>query len=176
MQATPRIAVLGLGNILMQDDGFGPTVAAMLLASHDFPPEVSVFDAGTPGLDLTPHISSLDALVLVDTVRAQGRPGEVRLYRNEQLHRVASGPRLTPHDPGVAQTLQMLELEGTAPREVLLVGVIPHQVQVGVGLSTCLRNAIPEVLAQVLRELERLGAGALPREQPQPADLWWEQS
>jgi hydrogenase maturation protease len=173
MEAQRKIAVLGLGNVLMGDDGLGPYVAAVLSASYEFGPGVSVLDAGTPGLDLIPYISGLDVLILVDTVRAGGSPGELRLYRREQILAMPAGPRLTPHDPGFKEALQALEFEGTAPREVLLVGVIPEHVARGVELSGAVREAVPKVEAEVLRELERLGKHACRRARPLTPDLWW---
>ena len=66
--------MIGLGNVLMGDDAFGPWVVQTLLAEHDFPEGVAVEDLGTPGLDLTPYVTDLEALVLVDTVRADAPP------------------------------------------------------------------------------------------------------
>ena len=96
-----RVGVLGLGNVLMGDDAFGPWVVQMLLAGYEFPEGVSVEDLGTPGLDLMPYVTDLEALVLVDTVRSGAPPGTVRLYRRDELLKHAPWPRLSPHDPGV---------------------------------------------------------------------------
>jgi len=87
------VGVFGLGNVLMGDDALGPTVIAHLVAGFDFPPEVHVEDLGTPGLDLHPHLAGLDALILIDVVKAEGEPGELRLYGKEEILRHAPGPR-----------------------------------------------------------------------------------
>ncbi len=168
------VAVLGLGNVLMGDDGFGPSVIKLLEACYEFPPGVSVIDAGTPGLDLAPFVDGVEALVVVDTVNATGEPGDLRRYRRDELLRHAPQPRLSPHDPGLKATLLTLEFAGRAPAEVLLVGVIPASTATGPGLGEAVRAAVPGAVAEVLAELERLGRPAAPRSEPAEPDLWWE--
>jgi len=169
-----RIAVLGLGNVLQGDDALGPYVAALLSVKYDFSPGVSVLDAGTPGLDLTPYIAGLDALVVVDAVRATGAPGELRSYRRAELLEKPPPQRLSPHDPGLKECLLALELIDQSPPEVLLVGLIPAAIETGVGLSAAVHAGIPRVEHAVLAELARLGSPARPRERPGEPDLWWE--
>lgn len=168
-----RVAVLGLGNVLMGDDGLGPTVVRRLLAGCEFGAGVSVLDIGTPGLDLTPYILGLDALIIVDTVRADAPPGSVRLYRKDDLLTTPPQPRLSPHDPGLKEALLLLELDGNAPVEVLLVGVVPERSEMGTELSRPVGEAVARAEAEVLRELERLGVPAVPRVPPGDPDLWW---
>ncbi len=174
MSGAVSIGVLGLGNVLMSDDAFGPWVVQVLLADHEFPPEVRVEDLGTPGLDLIPYLSDLEALVLVDTVRADAPPGSLRLYRREDLLRHAPQARLSPHDPGVKEALLTAEFAGGGPREVLLVGAVPARTGMGVGLSPPLREAVPSAAGLVLRELERLGCPVRRRRQTLSPDVWWE--
>lgn len=170
----PRIVVLGLGNVLMGDDAVGPYAVEWLLASQEFPPGVSVIDAGTPGLDLSPFIVDARALIVIDTVRSDGSPGTVKLYRRDQLLATAPQPRLSPHDPGLQETLLLLDLHGRGPDEVLLVGVIPEKVQSVIGLSDAARAALPRVASEVVAELERLGAAPRPRADARAPEPWWE--
>ena len=81
---------------------------------------------------------------------------------------------MSPHDPGLKETLLSLEFAGRGPREVLLVGVVPERTGQGVGMSDPVRAALPAVHAEILRELERLGVPAIPRRAPRPPDIWWE--
>ncbi len=168
------IGVFGLGNVLMGDDALGPTVIAHLLAGFDFPSEVHVEDLGTPGLDLHPHLADLDALILIDVVKAKGEPGELRLYRKEEILRHAPGPRVSPHDPGVKESLLALQFAGKDPGEVLLVGVIPDRVDYEIGLSTRVSGALPDAEAAVLEELARLGWEVTAHEPRPTAEIWWE--
>jgi hydrogenase maturation protease len=171
-----RIAVVGLGNVLMGDDAFGPYVVQILEAGYAFPRDVAVLDLGTPGLDLTSHLTGLEHLILVDTVRSEGRPGDLRTYRRAEILGHSPSPRRSPHDPGLAEALLIVELEGRGPRGVLLVGVIPESAQGRLGLSRAVRQSIPGAVREVLRELDRLGAPASPRAHPRPPSIWWEET
>jgi len=90
----PVVHVIGLGNVLMGDDALGPWVIHHLSANYELPDDVQLLDAGTPGLDLTPYLSGVPVVILVDTVRSDGAPGELRLYRKESLLKLAPQPRL----------------------------------------------------------------------------------
>jgi hydrogenase maturation protease len=168
-----RVGVIGLGNVLMGDDAFGPWVVQALLAGYEFPEGVSVEDLGTPGLDLMPYLVDLEALVLVDTVRSEAPPGTLRLYRRDEILRHPPRSRLSPHDPGVKEALLTAEFAGRGPREVLLVGAVPADTAMGVELSPALREAVPLAVGEVLREMERLGRPAVRRESPLAPDIWW---
>jgi hydrogenase maturation protease len=167
------IRVLGLGNVLMNDDGFGPFVIEHLLAAYDFPPEVEVPDVGTPGLDLTPYLADADAVVIVDTVKSRGEPGELRTYRRAEILAKPPEPRVSPHDPGLKDTLFTLTLAGMVPHEVFLVGAIPGDVSMGASLTPSLLAAVPRAAAEVVAELVRLGASPVPRPDRPPASPWW---
>ncbi len=169
-----RIRVLGIGNVLMGDDAFGPYVVKLLDAGYEVPPGVEVLELGTPGADLSLHLQDLDAAVVIDTVKVRGAPGELRLLGKAQL--LSQKPVLpaSPHEPGLREALFTLEFRGGAPGEVRLVGVIPDLVEMEVGLSPPVRAALPAALDEVLRQLAALGTPAVARPHPREPDLWWE--
>jgi len=169
-----RIAVLGLGNVLMGDDALGPTVIANLIAAYEPASGVTFEDLGTPGLDLHPYLTGCETVILVDVVRSDGAPGALRLYRKDEILRHAPPARTNPHDPGVKEALLSLEFAGGAPEEVLLVGVIPAGVGYEVGLSDQVSAAVPEAVSAVLDELARLGCPVQARVEPAAPELWWE--
>jgi hydrogenase maturation protease len=168
------VRVLGLGNVLMGDDAFGPWVVEELLARWEIPAGVSVVDVGTPGLDLTPYLGGADAVVIADTVHADGPPGRIHTYEKAQLLRLPAVPRLSPHDPGLADALLALTLAGSAPREVVLVGAVPASVAKGIGLSQSLRRAVAPAAAEVARRLAALGLPCFPRAEGAEPSPWWE--
>jgi hydrogenase maturation protease len=170
-----RIGVLGIGNVLMGDDAFGPYVVKHLEAGWELP-GVELLELGTPGADLSLHLDGLDAVLVVDTVKLRGAPGELRLLDKAQL--LARSPILpaSPHEPGLREALFTLEFSGGGPREVRLVGVIPAEVEMEVGLSAAVRAAVPAAIEEVLRQLAGLGVAATRRATPRPPDLWWERS
>lgn len=170
----PAVTVFGLGNILMADDGLGPYVIKVLEAAFEFPPEVEILDAGTPGMELSTILEDSGALIIVDTVRSDGSGGELRTYRRDDVLKHPPAQRITPHDPGLKETLLVLELQGETPPEVFVIGVIPESVDYGVGLTDSVRSAVPRAIAAIIAELERLGHPAIPRQTPADPDIWWE--
>ncbi len=169
-----RIGIVGLGSVLMGDDALGPYAVKLLEAAYEFPPEVSVVDAGTPGPGLVDYLLGFEALIILDTVRSGGAPGELRLYRREEILHQPAGPRLSPHDPGLGEALVTAQLAGQAPREVLVIGVVPASVALRTALSPEVKAALPRVEAAVIEELARLGAA--PRKRPEAVlpEIWWE--
>jgi hydrogenase maturation protease len=169
-----RVAVIGIGNVLTGDDAIGPYVVRVLEATWIFPDDVSVYDAGTPGLDLTAYISGLEALVIVDAVKAKGAPGELRVYSKEEILKKSPILVTSPHEPGVREALLNADFMGVCPKTVRLVGVIPASVDYGLGLSEAAQAAVPKLVEQVLAELRAIGIAPSPRIPPVEPDLWWE--
>lgn len=174
MEALGKVRVLGLGNVLMGDDAVGPWVVEELQAHWEFPEGVSVLDVGTPGLDLTPYLADADTIVLVDSVRADAPPGSLRVYSGRELLSRPPQPRVSPHDPGLTEALFLLDFGGAAPRDVILVGVVPGRVAKGVGLSAEVRGAVGKAALEVVGRLDRLGLAARRRVAPTATAPWWE--
>lgn len=170
----PAVLVAGIGNVLTRDDALGPYVVRTLAAGWEAPDGVALRDLGTPGADLISHLRGAGALIVVDTVRADGPAGELRRYDGDTLRSSSPGPRTSPHDPGLVETLSTLSLLGEAPAEVVLLGVIPGTVRSGLGLTPAVARAVPRAASAVRRELRRLGHPLRRRPDPGPADIWWE--
>jgi hydrogenase maturation protease len=170
---TGPVRVLGIGNVLMSDDGFGPTVARILAARYRTPAEVEIEDIGTPGADLVPYLCNAAAVIIVDTVKVDAPPGTIRIYRDREL--VASPPpeRTNPHQPGLREALMAAELSDQSPREVVLIGVTPGFTDQGTVLSDAVQGAVEQAVELVLTELDRLGRPLEPRLDGPAPDLWW---
>jgi hydrogenase maturation protease len=175
MTASRRIGVLGVGNVLMGDDGIGPFVVEVLHSLYDFPSNVALQDLGTPGLGITCFFADYDAIILVDAVSAKAQPGEIRLYRKDELVRVHIPQRVSPHDPALVESLLFAELSGNCPKEVLLVGVVPKTTELGCSLSEEAKASVAPVITAVLAELHRLGAHASLRKHAKHPSIWWEE-
>jgi len=167
------IRVLGLGNVLMSDDGFGPYVARVLDALYEFPDGVEAIDIGTPGLDLTPYLLNTDAVIFLDTVASSGAPGETRVYNRADILRYAPETRTGGHDPALKEALLTVDAAGAGPKTVTLIGVLPASVAPGVTLSRPVSEAVGLVVQLVIRELARAGAVALLRSVPRDPQIWW---
>ncbi len=169
-----KVAVIGIGNVLAGDDAVGPHVVRVLEARYELPDGVSVIDAGTPGYDLTAFLVGNDAVVLVDSVRAKGAPGELRTYGAQALLEKAPILALSPHEPGVREALLNAQFMGVLPATVKLVGVIPGATASGIELSPAVRGAIGAAVDAVVAELAALGVTLARRDPPREPDLWWE--
>lgn len=168
-----RIAVVGIGNVLTGDDGVGPYVVQVLDARWDLGEDVSVIDGGTPGLDLTAYMADVEAMIIVDAVKARGAPGELRLYGKEELMKKSPILAMSPHEPGVREALLNADFMGVAPRVFRLVGVIPESTDLRCALSPDVEAAVPAALEAVLAELRALGVTPVERVPPRTPDLWW---
>jgi hydrogenase maturation protease len=154
-ERTPLL-VLGLGNVLLEDDGVGAAAVALLLEHYEIPVGARVLDGGTLGLSLLPYLEAADSVILVDAVRIEERPGSlVRVEGDDVLRAVAT--RLSPHQVGVADLLDGARWLGRYPRRVVLLGLVPASMELAVGLSARVRPALPALVERVVEEARTLG-------------------
>ena len=169
------IGVFGLGNVLLQDDGFGPSAVRRLDAHWSFPDAVRIRDLGTPGLDLPMHLLDLAALFLVDTVQAAGRPGEILILDKAAiLEGGVRGRRQTTHEAGVREAILTSDLLGRGTADVLLIGAIPQRLSSGAGLSPAVEAALQPTCERIVVELARRGYRGQPRPAAMATGAWWE--
>lgn len=151
-----RIVVLGIGNILMTDEGIGPHTVAALEARYVVPPEVEVIDGGTSGMELLRYVSGADHLVVVDSVRVHQPPATVVRMTGEQVPAFFR-TKLSPHQVGLSDLLATLAVLGEAPGSVTLIGVQPVSFDMNMELSPEVAARLDEVLGLVLAELANHG-------------------
>ena len=172
-----QVTVLGLGNVLMGDDGFGPFVVRAFDARYELGPGVEVIDLGTPGLDLTPWLADARHVIIVDTVRASGPAGSIKVYDKADIVRRAPSSRVGPHDPGLKETLLTLEFADRAPETVTLVGVVPGRIAMGTTLSDSVAAAVPTAIGAIADRLAGLDVVARRRTGDRTVDNegcpWW---
>lgn len=169
----PTTCVLGLGNVLMGDDGFGPAVVRAFDDTYSVGPGVTVADLGTPGFDLMPWLADAGHVIIVDTVTGDLPPGTLRLFTKRDLLRHAPPVRVSPHDPGLKETVLALEFAGRAPRAMTLVGIVPERVGLGLELSATARSAVPLAVDAIVAALEGQGTLVARRAVPSAGRPWW---
>jgi hydrogenase maturation protease len=162
--------VLGVGNVLLRDDGVGVRVVEALrsLVSHDpyaLPEGIRLVDGGTLGLDLLRTVEDARCLLLLDAVDLGQEAGTVSVLRGDAI--LAAGGSWGRSVPGgVGELLSVARLMGWLPDPVAMVGVQVHDTDFGVGLSERVEAAMPHAIAtarDVLRELHELADAARPR-------------
>ena len=158
---TPLL-VLGLGNVLLEDDGVGAVAVADLVDRYEVPDGVRVLDGGTLGLSLLPYLEDADCVILVDAVNADATPGTfVRLDGDEVPPAVAT--RLSPHQVGVADLLDGARWLQRYPRRLVLLGLVPRSIELHVGLSPRVRDALDDLVEHIVQEARDLGFIFRPR-------------
>lgn len=144
--------VLGLGNPLMGDDGFGLAVLERMRQRRDVPHSATLVDGGTWGMNLLPEIEGAGRLLLLDAVNAGKRPGSIiRLERNE-LPRWLS-LKISPHQVDLREVLALAELRGTLPPDAVAMGVQPLRVEMHLGLSPVVASRVEDVTDLAIRLL-----------------------
>jgi hydrogenase maturation protease len=156
------ILVLGLGNILLSDEGVGVRIVEALEAAHDLPDEVDLLDGGTSGMDLLDTVADRDCLIVADAVNADGPAGRLIRLENDDI-RMLFETKFSPHQLGLSDLLANLRLIGKAPRRVVVVGVVPQNLSLGLELSPAAAGGRDAAVAMIVDELARLGAAPTPR-------------
>jgi hydrogenase maturation protease len=146
----PRIVVIGVGNLLLKDEGVGIHVV-QALQEIGLPPDVRLIDGGTSP-DLIAYTRAGDKMVIVDAARAGGEPGTV--YRFLPADFAAEKSVLaSAHEMGVVENLTLMSLSGNQPRETIIIGVEPAEIDWGTELSPVLRGKLPDIIKAVLSEI-----------------------
>jgi hydrogenase maturation protease len=146
-----RTLVLGLGNPLLGDEGVGLRALTALASAAELPPSVELLDGGTAGLSLVPRLSSFDRVLVLDAVSAGRPPGTVLRLDGNELGRAAFG-KTSPHQLGLDDILSASRLAG-GPEEIVILGVEPASLRLGVGLSPPVEEAIETLVSSALSQL-----------------------
>lgn len=153
-QTSPTL-VLGLGNILLRDEGVGVRVV-QAAEQRTRPPGVELFDGATAGLDLLDVLAHREKVIVIDAIDGACAPGTVLRLRADDLvsdHRES----ISLHEIGFLETLTIARQLGIAPKEVIIIGVQPHEVSCGLDLSPEMARRVPKIIELIWQELEQDG-------------------
>jgi hydrogenase maturation protease len=153
------VLVLGLGNLLLADDGAGLELLRELECLHGDDPELEFVDGGTQGLALLGLLEGRRALLVLDAVAMHAAPGSVHHLPDPLKQAAEKGG--TAHESSAGSLLAAAKLLGELPSAVELVGIEPLELQTRIGLSACVAAAVPAALARAGEVLARLREGAL---------------
>jgi len=147
-----RIAVVGVGNILMGDEGIGVRVVEEL-CRKDLPERVELFDGGTAFHALAAQLESFDKLIVVDAVKGGKPPGTLYRFEAGELAETRR-TMLSLHDLGVVETLLIEQVLHRMPEEIVLIGAEPEAIELSMELSPCLQDKLPGLIEMVLKEIK----------------------
>lgn len=149
-----KIVILGVGNLLLSDEGVGVHVAHELM-KLDLPPEVSVVEGGTDGFRLLNVITGADRVIVIDAVKGGADPGSIYRFDVKDVRNVPSGFRTSVHQIGILEVIDLSVLIGKTPRTTVI-GVEPKSLEMSMELSPEVKEKIPRIIELVLEEVKRL--------------------
>ncbi|ADW19454.1 hydrogenase maturation protease [Desulfobulbus propionicus DSM 2032] len=151
-----KALVLGIGNLLIGDEGVGCRTIEELSRRYTLPPEVECVDGGTAGFELLAMLDSKDHVILIDALRGDREPGTVVLVEGDHVPK-AFLARTTPHQLGICDVLAAAQLTDTMPRHLTLYGIEPKQLDVGIGLSPEVEAGMEKTIGAVVEQLRHFG-------------------
>ncbi len=148
--------VLGVGNILLADEGVGVRVVEAFQQRYLVSEEVEVLDGGTAGMDLLDALSARSHIVIVDAVRTGAEPGTIVRLTGPEVPALFSN-RISPHQLGISDVLAILRLIDQEPRHIALIGIVPFELDLGLTLSDAIAARVDEMADLVANELRGCG-------------------
>jgi hydrogenase maturation protease len=148
------VLVLGLGNLLLEDDGVGLRLLEAIGAADRFGEDVEFVDGGTQGLALLGYLGGRKLAVILDAVGLGEAPGTVHVLRGAEIEKLRAHHSTIAHEGNAIELLAVARLLRDEPYELVIVGIEPDHVRTGVGLSDAVSAAVPEgvkLVVQVLR-------------------------
>lgn len=164
MSAEQRILILGIGNILWADEGFGVRVLEEMQQRFRFSGPVTLLDGGTQGLYLVDQVRSADVLVVFDAVDYGLPPGTLKRVEGSEVPRLMGAKKMSLHQTGFQEVLALAELMGDHPEHLLLIGVQPVELEdFGGSLRGPVKVQIPSAIELALEYLSGFGVSAVDR-------------
>jgi hydrogenase maturation protease len=154
--------VLGVGNLLLSDDGVGIHTIRRLIERADLPEGVRVVDGGTAGLDLLHHLEGVSHLIIIDAIETNQPPGTLTRLEGEKVP-AHLALKMSPHQIGLPDMLFAAKLRDIYPDEVVIWGVQPATTEVGLDLSPPVAAQVEAVVEEVVAQLTRWDAQSQPR-------------
>lgn len=150
------VCVIGIGNILLQDDAVGLYVTETMKECYGFEPQIDLLDGGTSGLDLLPVIEGYEKVLFVDAVDAGRPPGAIVLIEGDAIPSFLA-VHGSVHHVGLSDLLFAATMAGSLPAEVCLAGIQPASVDIGLGMTEILKRSLGSLLTTVLERLQAWG-------------------
>lgn len=165
--AADQILILGVGNILLGDEGVGVWAIKALEERYLLPEGVQALDGGTAGMDLLACLDGIAQLIIIDAVKADGPAGRLLCWHDDEVP-ASLVSKISPHQLGLSDLLAAASLTASLPRRLTLLGIVPESIATGISLSTAARAGMAEAIAAVAAELRVQGRELIERTQPGP--------
>lgn len=160
-QSFLNVLVLGLGNILLSDEGVGVRAIEELQRRYDCSDAVQIVDGGTIGLELLPYFDERSHVLIVDAVKADNKPGTIVRIDDPPAYFSA---RTSPHQIGLADVMGLAAITDNLPDNIALFGIEPKQLSTGLTLSSEVAQNLSRLVDMVVAELEAIGVNVKSKE------------
>ncbi|AUL98915.1 HyaD/HybD family hydrogenase maturation endopeptidase [Zoogloeaceae bacteirum Par-f-2] len=161
------ILILGIGNLLWADEGFGVRCVEAFSARWQVAEHITVLDGGTQGLYLLPYLTAAHRLIIFDAIDYGLPPGTLRQVENADVPRFMGVKKMSLHQTGFQEVLASAELLGRLPQQMLLIGVQPAELDdYGGSLSPAVRARVPEAIELAAERLRAWGVDLHPADTP----------
>jgi len=158
MTTSPKkIGIAGIGNFILRDEGFGVHVVHYLVDNYEFPDNVDIQDVGTAGIYMAPFLEECDPIFVIDVVDIEGEPGSFHFFTLDDVKAGNFQMRLSPHQLGFLEILEVCKLRDAAPEHIEFYTVIPHELTESIELSEILAPRMVEVAEMIMKRLAELG-------------------
>ncbi len=151
-----NILVLGVGNLLLSDEGIGVRTVETLLEEYQFSNNVEIVDGGTAGMELLEIIANKEHVILIDAVNTGADVGTIVTLVDDEVPALFRN-RISPHQLGISDLLGVMALTGETPKHFTLFGVVPFSMATGVELTPQMLPLKNILVANVVSKLEALG-------------------
>ncbi len=155
---TKNAGILGIGNLLLSDESFGVHVIEYLEEKYSFPDSVTVFDGGTAGIYMAPFLEEHDPIFIVDVVNLEdAEPGSLCTFTAEDARNGSMQPRMSPHQLGVMEILDICKLRGIEPECVEFYCVVPKSLATGLEMTEPVASKIEKISRLLVERLQGMG-------------------
>ncbi len=149
-----KIVVIGIGNLLLMDEGIGVHTINEL-EKHDLPESIEIYDGGTGGFKLIDLMHGAARVIFIDAVETGKTPGSVTIFSAEEVRSIYNKKKYSLHDTDLMEIIKMTEMLGNPPM-IEIVGVQPKTISYGTTLSKELAGSMSNIVNTVLRKIEEV--------------------
>ena len=156
VKSDSKVAVIGVGNILLQDEGVGIHIVNALIKEYRFDPPIEIVDGGTTGMDLLNYFEDNEKILIIDAVNFDKEPGFIGSIENDDILTVLT-TKLTMHHLGLTDVLSTMKVHDIKPEQMFLLGIQPESLELEMELSETVAARLPRMIEVILKKLNEWG-------------------
>ncbi len=159
-----KIGIIGIGNLICGDEGFGIHTIQYLENTYHFPENVLLKDAGTAAIYMSPFLEECDPVLVIDVVDIDAEPGSIHFYDAGDVKLGNIQTKMSPHQLGLLEIIEICRLRDAAPDTVEFYCVVPKSLDTSLELSPEVAPRVEEIAARILKRLEDFGVEVVEKE------------